>query len=112
MTSAPASRSSFAMSAVSPAPPAAFSPLTITSSIRRSLAMAGTSAATACRPGLPTTSPTKRILTRAIGSAGQSVDLVHQRVVRGGLRVHVVREGVVLIDQTLIGVVDGRREDA
>src|SRR2546423_7848024 len=66
MTSAPASWISRAISPVSPAPPAAFSPLTMTMSILCSRFSAGTSAATACRPGFPTTSPTKRTLTEAL----------------------------------------------
>src|SRR6266508_1067695 len=63
MTSAPASCNSFAIFAVSPAPPAAFSPFTIVKSMRCSSRSKGRSAATASRPGRPTTSPTKRILT-------------------------------------------------
>src|SRR5438105_323609 len=74
ITSAPASRISRAISPVSPAPPAAFSPFTITRSTFRSRRIAGTSIATAWRPGFPTTSPTKRILTpRSARECGQVI---------------------------------------
>src|SRR6185503_14306690 len=51
--------SSRAISSVSPAPPAEFSPLTMAKSIPWSFLIFGSSAWTAVRPGLPTTSPTK-----------------------------------------------------
>src|SRR6267378_7236274 len=108
MTSAPASWISRAISPVSPAPPAAFSPLTITRSTFRSRLIAGTSAATAWRPGFPTTSPTKRILTPR--SARQRVQLVDGRVVDGDLRIDVVREGVVLVDESDVRPVDVGRQ--
>src|SRR5437764_442583 len=60
MTSAPASWISRAISPVRPAPPAAFSPLRITRSTLCSRLIAGRSAATAWRPGLPTTSDEAR----------------------------------------------------
>src|SRR2546427_5333244 len=107
-TSAPASRSSAAISPVSPLPPAAFSPFTIARSIPRSARIAGTSAATACRPGLPTTSPTKRTLT----SAGQRVDLIDGRVVCRDVRADLRSQAVVLSDEVLIGRVHVRRKHA
>src|SRR5438552_14534264 len=108
MTSAPASWISRAISPVRPAPPAAFSPLRITRSTLCSRLIAGSSAATAWRPGLPTTSPTKRTLTPR--SARERVQLTDGRVVGGDLRVDVVREGVVLIDQSDVCVVDVGRQ--
>src|SRR5207245_3704950 len=63
----------------------------------RSVRIPGTSAATACRPGLPTTSPTKRTLT----SAGQRVYLIDGRVVRRDVRVDLRRQAVVLSDEVL-----------
>src|SRR5436853_4950982 len=77
--------------------------------MRASRLISGTSAATAWRPGLPTTSPTKRTLTRV--SAGQRVQLVRRRVVRGHLRVAVVKQSVVPIHQGVIRREDGRRQD-
>src|SRR2546428_1042644 len=67
-------------------------------SIPRSVRIAGTSAATACRPGLPTTSPTKRTLI----SAGQRVELVDSRVVCRDVRFDLRRQAVVLSDEVLI----------
>src|SRR5207302_10207932 len=108
IASAPASRGSLAGSAGRPAPPAAFSPFRIPRSIRRSFPRAGPSAATACRPGLPTTSPTKRILN----SASECVALDDEGVVNRDFRADVIREPVVLGKEALVRPIDVRRCDA
>src|SRR5438046_6894892 len=108
MTSAPAPWISRAISPVRPAPPAAFSPFRITTPTFRPHLTAGHSGATAWRPGFPTTSPTKRTFTPR--SARERVQLIDGRVVGGDLRVDVVREAVVLIAESEVGVVDVGRE--
>src|SRR6266852_7535608 len=61
MTSAPAAFSSEASLAVSPKPPAAFSPLRIVTSASSSRFKPGRMALTASRPGWPTTSATNKM---------------------------------------------------
>src|SRR5207245_7503235 len=92
----------------SPAPPAGFPPVTITRSTRRSRGMAGRSAATAWRPGFPTTSPTKRILTPR--SARERVQLIDGGVVDGDLCIDVVRDRVVPVHEPDVRVVDVGRQ--
>src|SRR6267143_557882 len=119
MTSAPASWISRAISPVSPAPPAAFSPLTTTRSISRSRFTAGTSAATACRPGLPTTSPTNRTLIARERRRSATQRLSRERVslfevpVEGiDARIVLGHKTVVLVDQRRVENVDVRRNAA
>src|SRR6266705_1798192 len=118
MTSAPASWISRAISPVSPAPPAAFSPLAITRSMSRSRFTAGRSAATAWRPGFPTTSPTKRTLIRAGGRSAtkwlsrERVSLIEAQVESVDAGVVLTDQAVVLIDQRRVGRVDVRRDTA
>src|SRR4029077_20092586 len=109
MTSAHASWISRAISPVRPAPPAAFSPLTITRSIFRSRFTAGTSAATAWRPGFPTTSPTKRTLIRARERSAPKW-LSRERVPLLEVQVEGVHESIVLGDHAVV-LIDERCVD-
>src|SRR2546423_822752 len=117
MTSAPASWISRAISPVSPAPPAAFSPLTTTRSISLSRFTAGTSAATACRPGLPTTSPTNRTLiarerSATEGLSRERVSLFEVPVEGVDARIVLGHKTVVLVDERRVENVDVRRNAA
>src|SRR5947207_6271244 len=107
MTSAPAAWSSRAVSVVRPAPPAAFSPFTIARSMRSSSRSFGSSAATASRPGRPTTSPTNRMRIALFGVVDgarlpNDGDLDLARVLKGVLDLlgHVAREprGMQIVD--------------
>src|SRR5262249_37295667 len=81
-----------------PTPSAAFSPLTTQKSIPCSARRAGSSRATASRPGRPTTSPTKRMRTRGVrlgDRGGSRMDLDGDVV---AVVVRVLRERLALDD--------------